>query len=94
MTVRSAYLFLVRAAAGSALVLLAGAGAEACPNCGVDAMKRQQGGQEIAAGYVAGFVGLGSAPLLVGGAIAIVIRRMRRYDGSTGHDDEGACADE
>lgn len=62
----------------AATFLVGACSASACPNCGIDAVREQQGGSAAATGYTMSIVGLGSAPLFVGGAMLLAVRRLRR----------------
>ena len=64
---------------GAALMLIGGAIAHACPNCGLDVIEGQKGGASLAEGFTYSMVGMASAPFLVFSSVAaFIIRKYRR----------------
>jgi Na+-driven multidrug efflux pump len=60
------------------LLVIAGAVAHACPNCGLDVLEGQKGGESLAKGFTYSMVGMASAPFLVFTSLATYIYRKYR----------------
>ena len=61
-------------------------GAAACPNCGLDVVEEQGGGEELKEGFTYSIVGLASMPFLVAAVAGGLI--LRAYRGRGGNDDD------
>jgi hypothetical protein len=61
-----------------ALLVIGAVVAHACPNCGLDVIEGQKGGEGLAKGFTYSMVGMASAPFLVFTTVAgYIIRKYR-----------------
>jgi|GEM_PF-3939503 len=82
-----AYPALRSLALAGVMILLSHLAAAACPNCGLDALAQQKGGQGVVDGFTYSIVGMAGMPFLVLAAVAgYIVRgyRARREEGDAG----------
>ncbi len=83
-----AYPALRVTAVALAMMMLPHLAATACPNCGLDALAGQKGGEGVVEGFTYSIVGMASMPFLVIAAVAgYIVRGYRARRTKSAADD-------